>query len=94
MSDDANKVFVDTAKERAAALGLPPRLSGCQTKGNYRHGGYAGLTAFLKRLGVGEGRVAPRLWEQCAGAHAKKIGIRIITRRLGSDDTTTIYRIE
>lgn len=52
-----------------------------------------GVTAALRTLNeVGSFVEVPRAWETVLHVTAARIGITVTTRRLGSTDTTTVYR--
>ena len=51
------------------------------------------MSKILSHLNPGEFVVVPRSRENCLSHAAKRLGITIAKRRLGSDDTTTVYRV-
>lgn len=67
---------------------MPPRPGR-----NHEPGRYKGMAEFLRSLQVGENKPCPRKWENSLHGAAERIGISIVTRRLGATDTTMVWRV-
>ena len=63
---------------------IPPR--------GYNSRSQSGLMAKLRVMQVGESVTGPRHWEKTAYDKAKKAGVRIVLRRLGFEDSVTVFR--
>lgn len=71
---------------------IPPKYT--KSKGNRSSGKTAGVSEFLRTLEIGEAKDCARDWEQALSAAAKRIGIKVVSRRLGREETLTVFRIE
>jgi len=68
-------------------MDIPEKGTGCWTSRN------GGTTGKLRKLKVGDSITLPRSARGIVGACASSIGIKVVTRSLGSKDTFTIWRI-
>lgn len=68
---------------------IPPRKTKCRKVGNVQ----SGIFERLKSLEIGESFEIPLNTRKSIHRYAKDVGIKVATRQLGSDTTTTVYRI-
>jgi hypothetical protein len=70
----------------------PPRGFGGRYK--IKNGIYVALRKALSEMHIGESSECPMRCEDGVRVVAKRLGIRVVTRRLGRLNKITVYRIE
>ena len=69
---------------------IPPPHSKARA---HKDGSFLGVTDALRELRkVGDAKEVPLRWERAIHGTAKRLGISVTTRRLGSTESVTVYR--
>jgi hypothetical protein len=71
---------------------LPPRRFGARYK--IKNGIYVALRKGLSEMEIGESSEWPLRCEDGVRVIAKRLGIKVVSRRLGRLDKITVYRIK
>jgi len=69
-------------------MNIPEKGTGCFPSQN------VGITSKLRKLNVGDSMVLPKTARHVVHTCASQIGMKVVTRSLGSKDSFTVWRVE
>lgn len=72
---------------------VPARGYKARPGGNWKDGSSSHLRKLMLGLQVGESVIGPHKWESPCRVIARRIGIKVVSRREGRDDFVTVYRV-